>query len=89
MSLNVRTVIGPRIDPCRTPVLMTISAAPCRLQSGAKIMRLFAFLAIFKYVGLPPPPMINVGKSGLNFVFSVINTTLNWGVTGAFKRLSQ
>ncbi len=49
------------------------------LQSGAKILRLFAFLAIFKYVGLPSPPMINVGKSGLNFLFSVIHTTLNWG----------
>ena len=49
------------------------------LQSGAKIMGLFTFLAIFKYVGLPPPPMINVGEIGLNFLFSVIHTTLNWG----------
>ena len=49
------------------------------LQSRAKIMRLFTFLAILKYVGLPPAPMINVGKSGLNFLFSVIHTTLNWG----------
>jgi hypothetical protein len=40
-------------------------------------MRLFKFLAILKYVGLPPAPMINVGKSGLNFLFSVIQGKTN------------
>jgi hypothetical protein len=48
------------------------------LQSRAKIMKLVTFLAILKYIGLPPAPMINVGKSGLNFLFSVNHTTLNW-----------
>ena len=40
-------------------------------------MRLFTFFAILKYVGLPPAPMINVGKSGLNFLFSVIQGKKN------------
>jgi hypothetical protein len=51
-------------------------------------MRLFTFLAIFKYVGLPPPPMINVGEIGLNFLFSVIHTTLNWGEGGIYAVVS-
>jgi hypothetical protein len=44
-------------------------------------------LAILKYVGLPPAPMNNVGKSGLNFLFSVIHTTLNCLLTVGFVLL--
>ena len=46
----------------------------------------FHIFGHFKVRRPPPAPMINVGKlSGLNFLFSVIHTTLNWG-EGAFRR---
>ena len=37
----------------------------------------FGVFSHFQVRQPPPPPMINVGKSGLNFLFSVIHTTLN------------
>jgi hypothetical protein len=42
----------------------------------------------FKVRWPPPGPMINVGKSGLNFLFSVIHTTLNWGWGGIYAVVS-
>jgi hypothetical protein len=42
----------------------------------------FTFLAILKCVGLPPAPMINVGKSGLNFLFTHSHN-IELGVRGA------
>jgi hypothetical protein len=38
----------------------------------------FHIFGHFKVRRPPPAPMTNVGKSGLNFLFSVIPTTLNW-----------
>ena len=51
-------------------------------------MRLFTFLAIFKYVGLPTPPMINVGKSGLNFLFQSSTQHLIGGEGGIYAFVS-
>jgi hypothetical protein len=48
-------------------IFLTTVAEDANLQSRAKMRR------------PPPAPMINVGKSELNFLFSVIHTTLNWG----------
>jgi hypothetical protein len=39
----------------------------------------FHIFGHFKVRRPPPAPMTNVRKSGLNFLFSVIPTTLNWG----------
>jgi hypothetical protein len=44
-------------------------------------------MRLFNIFG-PPATMINVGKSGLNFLFSVIHTTLNWGQGGIYAVVS-
>ena len=49
------------------------------LQSRAKIMRFFQLFSILKCVGLPHAPVNNVDRSGGDFLFPVIRTTLNWG----------
>jgi hypothetical protein len=46
-------------------------------------------LAILKSSASPLPPWsIYVGKSGLNFLFSVIHTTLNCGEGGIYAVVS-
>ena len=42
----------------------------------------------FKVRRSSPVPMINVGKSWSNFLFSVIHTTLNWGLGGIYAVVS-
>jgi hypothetical protein len=59
------------------------------LQSLAKIMRLFTFLAILKYVGLPPAPHDQCWKKWVEFSLFSHPHNIELGVRGAFMRLSQ